>query len=88
MNNDDSKKKDTQMPVPSNDNQMLATTDKNVFEVFADEINTQRIIGTLLKFTKGDWLIGRTGRNHARTGARLDPLGRQPPGRAGHGPSD
>ena len=61
MNNDDSKKKDTQMPVPSNDNQMLATTDKNVFEVFADEINTQRIIGTLLKFTKGDWLIGRDG---------------------------
>ena len=55
------KKKDTQMPVPSNDNQMLATTDKNVFEVFADEIDTQRIIGTLLKFTKGDWLIGRDG---------------------------
>ena len=38
-----------------------ATTDKNVFEVFADEINMQRIIGTLLKFTKGDWLIGRDG---------------------------
>ena len=28
------------------------------------------------------------GRDRARARARLDPLGRQPPGRAGHGPAD
>ena len=60
-NDNDPKKRDAQVPAPANDNQVPATTDKNVFEAYADETDTQRILGTLLKFTKGDWLIGRDG---------------------------
>jgi hypothetical protein len=40
---------------------LLTTTAKNVFEAFGDEVDNQRILGVLLKFTKGDWLIGRDG---------------------------
>ena len=46
------KKTDTQVPVATN---------KNVFEAYADEVDAQMIVGTLLKFVKGDWLIGRDG---------------------------
>jgi hypothetical protein len=28
------------------------------FEAFADEIAPQRIVGRLLKFSKGDWIAG------------------------------
>jgi hypothetical protein len=38
---------------------MLITTDKNVFEAYADDIDNQMIAGDLLKFSKGDYLIGR-----------------------------
>jgi hypothetical protein len=61
MNDNNPKKTDAQVPVPTNDNQVPATTDKNVFEAYANETDTQRILGALLKFTKGDWLIGRDG---------------------------
>lgn len=32
---------------------------KNVFERFADDADDRKIIGDLLKFNKGDWLVGR-----------------------------
>jgi hypothetical protein len=41
--------------------QVPTATGKNVFEHFADASGTQTILGTLLKFTKGDYLIGRDG---------------------------
>jgi hypothetical protein len=34
---------------------------KNPFEAFADAANSSSIIGQLLKFSKGDWLVGRDG---------------------------
>jgi hypothetical protein len=38
-----------------------AVTGKNAFEIYADNIDKQMIVGTLLKFSKGDWLVGRDG---------------------------
>src|SRR5262249_24826671 len=37
------------------------TTGKNAFEQYADDIDNQMIVGELLKFSKGDYLIGRDG---------------------------
>jgi len=59
--NEDSKKRGARVPAPTNDNQVPAAANKNVFEAYADGIDNQRILGTILKFTKGDWLIGRDG---------------------------
>jgi hypothetical protein len=59
MSNDPKKKTDT---VPATKtNAVPTTTNKNVFETYAADANAQMILGTLLKFTKGDWLIGRDG---------------------------
>jgi hypothetical protein len=58
-NDNDPKKRDAQMPAPANDNQVPASTDKNVFEVYADGVDNRRILGMLLKYVKGDYLIGR-----------------------------
>jgi hypothetical protein len=41
--------------------QMLVVTGKNAFETYADDIDNQMIVGTLLRFSKGDWLVGRDG---------------------------
>jgi hypothetical protein len=38
---------------------MMSPIDKNVYEQYADAVNQQRIIGDLLKFSKGEWLTGR-----------------------------
>jgi hypothetical protein len=38
-----------------------AVPGKNAFEIYADDIDNQMIIGTLLKFSKGDWLVGCDG---------------------------
>jgi hypothetical protein len=49
-NDDDDKK---QLPaMPGN---------KNPFEQYADDVDKQHVIGSLLKFVKGDWLVGRDG---------------------------
>jgi len=34
---------------------------KNPYEDYADRVDNQMLLGQLLKFTKGDWLIGRDG---------------------------
>jgi hypothetical protein len=36
-----------------------AVPGKNTFERFADDVDNKMIIGDLLKFVKGDWLVGR-----------------------------
>jgi hypothetical protein len=38
-----------------------ATTDKNPFEQYADFMDSTAIIGSLLRFAKGDWLEGKDG---------------------------
>lgn len=35
--------------------------EKNVYEQYAEQMSRQRIIGDLLKFSKGEWLAGRDG---------------------------
>ena len=40
---------------------LMSTVEKNVYEQYADAVNQQRIIGDLLKFSKGEWLAGRDG---------------------------
>ena len=42
-------------------NAVPATTDKNMFEAYAEGIDNQMIAGDLLKFSKGDYLVGRNG---------------------------
>jgi hypothetical protein len=39
----------------------LTTTEKNVYERYADAANANRILGDILKFSKGEWLAGRDG---------------------------
>jgi len=36
----------------------VATPQKNFFEEYADAYSTRNIVGQLLKFSKGDWLLG------------------------------
>jgi hypothetical protein len=45
----------------SEDKKVPTVPGKNAFEAYADDVDTQRILGTLLRFTKGDWLVGRDG---------------------------
>ena len=52
MSNDD--KKDDKTPI-------VPSTGKNPFESYADRADNLKYLGPLLKFTKGDWLIGREG---------------------------
>jgi hypothetical protein len=52
MSNDD--KKDDKTPI-------VPSTGKNPFESYADRADNLKYLGPLLKFTKGDWLIGRDG---------------------------
>jgi hypothetical protein len=42
-------------------NTVPTTTDRNAFEAYAAAVDQQMIIGDLLKFTKGDYLVGRDG---------------------------
>src|SRR5262245_59923810 len=44
----------------SNDN-VPAVPGKNPFEDYADRVDNQMLLGAILKFTKGDWVIGRDG---------------------------
>lgn len=37
------------------------TTDKNYFEQYGDEVSSRNIVGTLLRFNKGEWLAGSEG---------------------------
>jgi hypothetical protein len=53
MSNDD--KKDDTKPA------IITWSGKNPFESFADHVDNQMLLGPLLKFSKGDWLIGRDG---------------------------
>src|SRR5262249_11272580 len=39
----------------------LATSSANPFEVYGESANNQRIVGKLLKFSKGDYLAGQDG---------------------------
>jgi hypothetical protein len=41
--------------------QLTMPEEKNAFEAYADAVNRNRIIGELLKFSKGTWLAGRDG---------------------------
>jgi hypothetical protein len=45
----------------SEDKKVPAVPGKNPFEAYADDVDNQMIVGTLLKFTKGDYVIGRDG---------------------------
>lgn len=40
----------------------VAISGKNAFEAYADAANQNRIVGDLLKFSKGEWLAGQDGR--------------------------
>jgi hypothetical protein len=44
-----------------NDDKVPVVPGKNPFEDYADRSNTQMWLGALLKFTKGDYLVGRDG---------------------------
>jgi hypothetical protein len=37
----------------------VTTTEKNAFEKYADAANANRILGDILKFSDGEWLVGR-----------------------------
>jgi hypothetical protein len=39
----------------------MTTYEKNVYEAYADAVDRNRIVGELLKFSKGEWLAGRDG---------------------------
>ena len=39
---------------------------KNPFESFADRVDNMMLLGPILKFTKGDYLVGRDGRSARR----------------------
>src|SRR5262249_2962217 len=39
----------------------LTTDDKNAYELYAENVDQQMIVGELLKFSKGDYLVGRDG---------------------------
>ncbi|HEX9321797.1 MAG TPA: hypothetical protein VF913_06710, partial [Xanthobacteraceae bacterium] len=43
----------------NDDKKVPAVPGKNPFEQYADAANSSSIIGQLLKFSKGDWLVGR-----------------------------
>jgi hypothetical protein len=45
----------------SEDKKVPAMPGKNAFEAYADDVDSQMIAGVLLKFTKGDYLVGRDG---------------------------
>jgi len=53
MSNDD--KKDDKKPA------VIIPPGKNPFETYADRIDNMMLLGSILKFTKGDWLVGRDG---------------------------
>ena len=48
----------------------LVTTERNAFEQYAEAVSRNRIVGELLKFSKGDWLVGKDGEDIAM-GTRL-----------------
>lgn len=43
--------------------------EKDIFEVYGDEINPRNIVGSLLKFSKGDWTAGQE--NTDKFGAKM-----------------
>jgi hypothetical protein len=45
----------------NSNNKPPAVPGKNPFEDFADRADNQMLLGPILKFTKGDWVIGRDG---------------------------
>jgi hypothetical protein len=49
------------MEVKIKTDQLPAVPTKNPFEAYADGADSSTIIGALLKFSKGDWLVGRDG---------------------------
>jgi hypothetical protein len=62
MNAKDKNAQDNQVPATSGNagDNVPATVEKNPFERFADQLNSSTsIVGTLLVFNKGDWLVGR-----------------------------
>jgi hypothetical protein len=50
--------------------QLVVPEEKNVFEKYADAVGRNRIVGELLKFSKGEWLSGRDG-DEVAEGTRL-----------------
>ena len=45
----------------SSDSKPPVVPGKNPFENYADRADNQNLLGPILKFTKGEWLIGRNG---------------------------
>jgi hypothetical protein len=45
----------------SNDDKLPIVPGKNPYEDYADRVDNQMLLGPILKFTKGDYLIGRDG---------------------------
>jgi hypothetical protein len=39
----------------------VAMPERNPWERYGDEVNRNRIVGEMLKFSKGEWLVGRDG---------------------------
>jgi hypothetical protein len=43
----------------SNSTALAMPPAKNAFEAYSESVNSNRIVGALLKFNKGDWLVGQ-----------------------------
>jgi hypothetical protein len=56
--NDDAGEDDN-LPATSGGTRSLANpTERNAFEQYGDQVSTKMLVGTLLKFNKGDWIKG------------------------------
>lgn len=56
--------------VPASSASLVPAGPANFFEAYGETVNTNRIVGDLLKFNKGDWLVGKDG-NELPKGTRL-----------------
>ncbi len=45
--------------IETHNESLTAASNKNFFETYADEMKKNRIVGNLLRFNKGDWLVGQ-----------------------------
>src|SRR5262245_8966622 len=55
------------MSINANDNLPTTPGDKNPFESYADRADNMMLLGPMLKFTKGDYLVGRDGEDCPET---------------------
>lgn len=49
---------DDNLPATQETRSLVAEGDRNAFEAYGDQVSTKMLVGTLLKFNKGDWIKG------------------------------